>query len=329
MNQEEVAQHREEWRPVVRLIGIMLLVSGVSSALSRNPAGIWQMYRYFQAHPVPAGYTFLLLAWMTVQFLLAVGLIIAGIGLWRRELWARRAAIALLGCQVAVLILIAFTMPLFRWQVQVINIPVTHPPYWLGVMQSLQPFTLISEMVLLLFLSAPAVRQEWGERSHPGLLTMIAERCRRRLPAVAPLSLFLGLIFLCWGAGPWLNYFLSSHGLFLMLHQQVLNFVADNFQLLPALANLVAGVWLLGDWRWSRPAAIIAIFVGIAYLLYSSIHSLMLAFRPETAPHGWMLFAIVLLTPIGIALQLVIPIAILLLLRKAPPERMGEPAPEG
>jgi hypothetical protein len=183
-------QSTNAWRPVIWLIAIILLVHGIGGALSQNPFGIWHQYQFFQGHRIPVGYIYAQIASMAVQFLLALGLIAAGIGLWRREGWARRAAVVLLGCQIAVAILIAFTLPMFQWHtwqaMQPLGRMVSQPPYWLEVLQSLRLFTLIANGIMLLVLSVPPVRQELGEESAPVIVTDVAEWGRSRLPAGTP-----------------------------------------------------------------------------------------------------------------------------------------------
>jgi len=331
METELATERTGDWRPVVWLIGIILLVHGIGGALTYNPYGIWQMARFYQSQHIPAGYSLAQMTGMAVQFLLALGLIAAGVGLWRREGWARRAAIVLLGCQIAVAILIAFTLPMFQWHtwqaMQPLGRMVSQPPYWVEVLQSLQPFTLISNFVMLLVLSVPAVQQELAEASPPGILTDVAEWGRSRLPAgTPPLWLFIGLLFLCWGAGPWLNQLLSGRPLLSISPLQDTWLIREYARLLPALAYLIASVLLLLNWRWSRQAAITVIILDIVYQGYWLVFSVVLTLQHGT---GISPIWIVLLSPINIILQLAIPVVILLFLRKAQPEGVGEPVPEG
>jgi len=330
MGKEEYTRSTEEWRPVVWLIGVMLLVEGVSGALL-NLTGIWWIYQdYPQQYHAPVDYEIVWTAWAVVCFLLAIGLIIAGVGLWRRARWARQTAVVLLGCQVSVIILAAFTTPTYMddwfhgiyWKLSIIE-----SEYWQQMLGRLQPFVLIMYIGMLLFLSLPAIRQYWGEKSHPDLPTRIAEWGRRRLLAGAPpVLLFLGLIFLCWGAGIWLNYFIELGNIWSLPHdfpqapRSVIN-------LLPALVYLAAGVWLLWNRRWSRQAAMAVVGVDIAYLIYVAILPIMRL--PSDLSHGWPRSATYLLEPILIVLQLAILVFILLLLLKAPsPEGVEEAVPE-
>jgi len=333
MDEEAVTQHPEEWRPVVWLIGVMLLVEGVGDALS-NSFGIWQVYQaYQQQDHAPADSLIVWTAWAAVCFLLAIGLFIAGIGLWRRVRWARRTAVVSLGCRAAVFILAAFTTPIYGDDsfLGYYKLSIIQPEYWRQMLGRLQPFTMITIIVMLLFLSAPAIRQYWGEKSHPDLPTRIAEWGRRRLPAgMQPLFQFLGLIFLCWGAGICLRHILFSYNFWSLAHDQIPYLPMSNAYLLPALSYLTVGIWLLWNRRWSRQAAMMAVGVDIAYLVYNTIHSIMSLHR--WASRGWPLSATELLEPIIILLQLAIPIIILLLLRKASPltaEGVWEAVPEG
>jgi len=334
MDEEGVAQHPEAWRPVVWLIGIMLLVEGVGGALL-NLFGIWLSYQdYRQPFHDQADYAVIFLSYIGVCFLLTTGLFIAGVGLLRQMRWARRAAVVLLGCQVAIIILAAFTMPVFllRMLHSDVRLSIIDLEYWQRMLWRLQPFTLITDIVMLLFLSAQAIWQHYGEKSHPGLPTNIAEWCRRRLPAgMQPLFQFLGLLFLCWGAGTWLNHFINfinPYRFWLLAYDYIYRAPTNHLYLLPALVYLAAGFWLVWNWRWSWQAVMIAAGVDIVYLIYSAIPTIMLL--PSRLSQGWPHSAIELLEPISIIMQLAIPIIILLLLRKALPlaEGVREPVPE-
>jgi len=332
MDQEVEAQTWEAWRPVVWLIGIILLVHGINEAIKYNPFGIRQIARFF---PHAIGYGLANIASIAVHFIIAVGLIVAGIGLWRRAPWARRTAVGLLECSIVFTILLALVMPLLRgqgWQVD-------QTSYWLSMLRSLQPSSLVANLIMLLALLIPVEQQVLGEEPPPGIFTGVAKGIRRRLPAgTPPLWLLIGLLFFCWGAGPWLNYVLTPLGIMVVTYlrgYEVPNlFSAAIYYVLPdmfsAAIYLVAGIWLLANRRRSRQAAIFAVLAGIACQLFMSIYFLMLGFQHAVRPLDRSLVEIVLYSPIGIALQLAVPIAILLILRQAPPpaEGVGKAVPE-
>jgi len=323
-------QRPGDWRPVVWLIGFILLVHGIEGAISYNPFGIWQSERFFSRG---MDYALVNIASIAVHLVISVGLIAAGVGLWRREPWARRMAVGLLECLIVFTILIAFVKP-------VLSFPVDQTSYWMNMLQSLQPFTLIANLIMLLALLMPVERQVPGEEPPPGIFTGVAEGIRRRLAAgTPPLWLFIGLLFLCWGAEPWLNQLnllnllLSGLPLLSILPRQPLLLFTEFAGLLPALAYLMAGVWLLLNWQWSRQAAMAAIILDIVYQVYMSIFSLVLGFQHVTPTGRWDVIWFILLLPFNVALQLAIPVVILLLLRKASPlasaEENGEPVREG
>jgi|GEM_PF-1403802 len=334
MGEEVSTSSTEEWRPVVWLIGIMLLVEGVSGVLW-NPFRFWQAYQV-DRQQYPMDYVVASTAWTAVHFFLAIGLIVIGIGLLRRKPWSRRAAVVLLGCQFIVFILAAFTTPIYIEDsfVGFYKLSIIRLEFWQKIALNLTPFTLILKIGMLLFLSLPGLQRELEENTNSGKLTDIAERFRIRLPALAPVSLFLGLLFFCWGAGLCLDWFLTHHGPPLLIYQQTPQPIRSNLNLLLALIYLAAGVWLLWNRRWSRQAAMAAAGVGIAYLVNSAIMPIFFLFRYATLSYERMYFIIYLLILIGITLQLgVLVVILLLLLRKAPPleriEGVGEVVPEG
>jgi len=328
MDEEVSTSTTEGWRPAVWLIGVMLLVHGVNGAISYNPFGIWQSAWFF---PRAMDYALVNIASIAVHFVISVGLIAAGVGLWRRKPWARRTAVGLLECLIIVTILIAFVIPVLSrqgWH----NVTVAQTSYWREMLRSLQPFTLITNLIMLLMLLMPVARQVPGEEPPPGMFTGVAEWIRCRLPAgTPPLWLFIGLLFLCWGAGPWLNQLLSLSVFLSISWAQVIQYLPNFAGLLPALAYLIAGVLLLLSWQWSRQAAMAAIILDIVYRVYITIFTLVLSLQHLTMIGKREAIGFILLSPINLTLAFAIPIAILLLFRKAPPSAkgVGEVVPEG
>ena len=186
-------------KPVAKLIGWLLLLSGVGNAL---PLLGW-LYRCLNSHldhtpsplPSPAGFSF----WYggVGQGVLGLLGIVIGLGLLKLAPWSRRAALGLL----LALVLYWCVIPLLPlWQ--------TPPaPVARGIVADTF-FRVMTYLIGLIMLAALPMRALWGVSRPPGHGNTLAERLLRLFPAaLSPLTIFLGVTLLCLAGRNFVTHF--------------------------------------------------------------------------------------------------------------------------
>ncbi|MHB9133904.1 MAG: hypothetical protein ACYDBB_22790 [Armatimonadota bacterium] len=196
--------------PAVALVGVLLVLDGVSRSLSRA-IQVWQAFQY-QAQPQMAGVLgldFTKMELIRQLVLVALGLVavIAGVGLLRRARWARMAAVLALG-GLAVMELLPLATQLAPQVYKMIapGLPLSfYLPHLLYLLSIL--FTAMLYVLLLLALLTPAVRRGWRDGWKAGRIDRWAAWLASRVPPGVPAATaLLALLFLCWAAPTFLHY---------------------------------------------------------------------------------------------------------------------------
>lgn len=242
--------------PEIVLIGILLLLSGISDVIS-DSVETWHMLSYYSFMQSMAIY-----AWEMPGLLLAGASIMCGVGLLRNARWSRKATIivliGLIGYTVIYNIFIEIPIA-SRWRIGFIDIIESEgTPLFLTLRLIVNP--VMKYVILLSFLILTGINST-VDKQHiiSKILSSTVTKLRNIIPIPIPAVIILIALILINHSFPTLlllkdrfgNYFLYSaiigHNLFAIMR------VLDG---IVAVGSCIAGVGLLRHAKWSLHVAV-------------------------------------------------------------------------
>jgi hypothetical protein len=262
---------RRSLPPVAALIGALVALRGITAVLHQI-LSLMQM-RFYQGKELAFSQHYNPNGWWWISFLLGLLFVAAGVGLLRGARWARLGAMAAMTLDI-VHQLLEFLWPYFHDLI-------IHKLSFLSVVDDRLSYLsipalflrLAAPLVMLLFLTLPAVRHAWQDERgvSPDWLNRWGQALEKRLPSGLPtVAAFIAVYLFCLGLSQIFLMLPSVPSLWQVMQQHtglvsIFCLVGDS---LYSVGYVVAGAALLWQARWAKRAALAALGISIFYSLF-------------------------------------------------------------